>query len=147
VWPKIEKVSWGLPWCSHWFQGVLGAKVDDAREGSWSRCFKEISHTWAPSLSKWGIEVMGQPTLCIVLLHVAVRRGDMAFCQVPSSHIVQQWAVALYRGMQSPWAWILVEVLTVLVPAALSYHARQSMSLLPLYSILVPSCSQDKLNF
>jgi hypothetical protein len=50
----------------------FGAEVDDAREDSWSRCFEEIGHTWAPSLPKWEIEVIGQSALCSVLLLVDV---------------------------------------------------------------------------
>jgi hypothetical protein len=58
-----------LPWCSHWFQRVLGAEVDNAREGSWSRCFEELAilgHQAFPS----GFDVDGlaypvhQPIVC-----------------------------------------------------------------------------------
>jgi hypothetical protein len=71
--PKIEKVDWGgLPWCSHRLQEVLGSGADDAQESSWSRCFEEIGHTWAASLSHWAIEVMGQSALCAILLPVDV---------------------------------------------------------------------------
>jgi hypothetical protein len=27
------------PRCTSWFSGVLGVEVDDARDGSWRRCF------------------------------------------------------------------------------------------------------------
>jgi hypothetical protein len=35
---SVRRGRLGLPCHSHWFQGVLNAEVDDAREGSWSRC-------------------------------------------------------------------------------------------------------------
>jgi hypothetical protein len=32
-----------------------------------------VGHTWLPSLPKWGIKVMGQPTLRAILLPANVR--------------------------------------------------------------------------
>jgi hypothetical protein len=38
-----SRVFFLSPGCSSWLLGVLGAKVDDSREGSWSRCYEVLA--------------------------------------------------------------------------------------------------------
>jgi hypothetical protein len=70
---RFIEVGWGLPRCSHRFQGVLGAKVDDTREGCLSRCCEALDYMAAKVL----------------------RVGPARRSLVPSL----QWAVVPFRGM------------------------------------------------
>jgi hypothetical protein len=57
------------PGCSSWFSGVLGAEVDDARDGSW-RCFFAAWPYLAAKPSHVGVDVdelacpLHRPTAC-----------------------------------------------------------------------------------
>jgi hypothetical protein len=46
------------PDCSSWFSGILGAEVDDARDGSWKRCFTAWIYL-ATKTSHVGVNVDG----------------------------------------------------------------------------------------
>jgi hypothetical protein len=79
------------PGCSTWFLGILGAQVDDARDGSWRRCFTVWLYLVAKP-SHEGSMWMGSPTPYTVLWPRAIRPGDRPptrRCLVPSL----QWVV------------------------------------------------------
>jgi hypothetical protein len=46
------------PWCSSWFQGVLGVEVDIGRDGSWRCCFTAWLYLTAKP-SHVGVDVDG----------------------------------------------------------------------------------------
>jgi hypothetical protein len=50
------------PGCSSWFLGILGTEMDDARDGSWRRCFTTLLYLAAkPTHMGVDMDVLAYP--------------------------------------------------------------------------------------
>jgi hypothetical protein len=89
------------PGCFFWFPGVLGAKVDDARDGSWRRYFVALLYLAAKS-AHVGVDVdrlacpLHRPMAC----GRQMRGQGLLLGTVLSHHY--SWAMAPFRGDVKP---------------------------------------------
>jgi hypothetical protein len=124
-----SRVFFWAPGSSSRFPSILGTELDDGLDGSWRRCFLAALYL-AGKPAHVGVDVDGlaYPMHCPTTSGCQTIGQGLLLGVVLSPHCSR--VVALFRGMQSPRAQIFGGMLTVRVPAVLSYRARHSMLLL-----------------
>jgi hypothetical protein len=107
----MDKGSMAFFWapeCSSCFPGVLGAKVDDARDGNWRCCFMALLYL-AATPAHMGVDVEG---LAYPLhRHVAYGRQTRGQGLLPGAVLSCRCngAVAHFQGCEAPGLGYLVE--------------------------------------